>query len=81
MLMSRTPDRLGVAVAGHAVGFQVSAATLGTAVLPGGHGLLADIAGVKTIPVGIVLLAAIVAALVRLLERGSRTAPDRQRGT
>ncbi len=49
-LMSRTPARLGVEVTHHAVGFQVSAATLGSAFLPGGYGLLATRLGVGAIP-------------------------------
>lgn len=39
-LMARTPARLGEAATAHAVGFQVSAATLGSAVLPSAYGLL-----------------------------------------
>jgi len=49
-LMSRTPARLGAEVTHHAVGFQVSAATLGSAILPGGYGLLATRLGVGAIP-------------------------------
>jgi fucose permease len=49
-LMSRTPARLGAEVTHHAVGFQVSAATLGSAILPGGYGLLAENLGVRVIP-------------------------------
>lgn len=41
LLMSLTPRRLGTATAVHAVGFQVSAAVLGVAVLPGIAGYLA----------------------------------------
>lgn len=41
LLMSLTPRRLGTATAVHAVGFQVSAAVLGGAVLPGIAGYLA----------------------------------------
>lgn len=41
LLMSLTPRRLGTATAVHAVGFQVSAAVLGGAVLPGTAGYLA----------------------------------------
>jgi fucose permease len=45
-LMSETPRRAGDA-AGHAVGFQVSAATAGMVVLPALGGLLADHAGLS----------------------------------
>jgi fucose permease len=44
-LMARTPARVGTGVARHAVGFQVSAATLGSALLPGFVGLLVVRAG------------------------------------
>ncbi|WP_257453346.1 MFS transporter [Archangium lipolyticum] len=40
-LMSRTPGRLGEGYAAHAVGFQVSAAMLGAAILPSLAGVLA----------------------------------------
>jgi fucose permease len=69
MLMSRTPHRLGAAVTAHAVGFQVAAATLGTAVLPGAYGALADALGPGAIPAGLVSLAAVVAALCAVLLR------------
>lgn len=39
-LMARTPARVGTSIAAHAVGFQVSAATLGSALLPGAVGVL-----------------------------------------
>lgn len=69
MLMSRTPERLGAAIAPHAVGFQVAAATLGTAALPGVHGALADALGAGAIPAALVGFAAILAGLVALLQR------------
>lgn len=69
MLMSRTPDRLGPAVAAHAVGFQVAAATLGTAALPSVHGALADALGAGAIPAALVSVAGILAGLVAILDR------------
>jgi MFS family permease len=42
-MMTRTPDRLGPSLAAHAIGFQVSAAMIGAALLPAGSGLLAKI--------------------------------------
>jgi fucose permease len=75
MLMSRTPDRLGASVAVHAVGFQVAAATLGTAALPTAYGALADAAGPGAIPSGLVALAAALAALVAVLDRATRDSP------
>jgi fucose permease len=53
-LIARTPARLGAATAAHAVGFQVSAATLGAAVFPSLYGLLAQRAGANAIPPALV---------------------------
>jgi fucose permease len=69
MLMSHTPDRLGAAIAAHAVGFQVSAATLGVAALPSACGALADSFGLRSIPGALVGLAAVLAGLCALLDR------------
>jgi fucose permease len=49
-LMSRTPARLGKNMAAHAVGFQVSAATIGGASLTYAGGELARVAGREAIP-------------------------------
>ncbi len=62
LLISETPRRLGGAVASHAIGFQVAAAYLGTATLPGGIGLLAGWNGLEII--GPLLFAASVVLLV-----------------
>jgi fucose permease len=48
-LMTRTPQRLGTAVAAHAVGFQVSAGMIGTAIVPGLAGILAERAGLESV--------------------------------
>lgn len=48
-LMARAPERLGSAVALHAIGFKVSAAMIGGAVFPAVGGLLADRAGLNSI--------------------------------
>lgn len=48
-LMTRTPQRLGRAQAAHAVGFQVSAAMLGSAVLPTLTGVAAEQMGLEAI--------------------------------
>jgi fucose permease len=72
-LIARTPARLGDAATHHAVGFQVSAATLGGALLPGGIGLLAARAGLGVVPPAIVgatlLLLVLHEALLRLTAR------------
>lgn len=49
-LMSRTPARLGHAYAAHAVGFQVSAATVGSAGMSALAGVLAVRLGLESIP-------------------------------
>jgi fucose permease len=48
-MMSRTPQRLGKAMAAHAIGLQVSTAMLGVAALPSLCGLLAQRFGVATV--------------------------------
>jgi fucose permease len=50
LLISLTPGRVGAAYATHAVGFQVAAAYLGAAALPGAAGVLARHAGLEAIP-------------------------------
>lgn len=56
-LMSRTPRRLGPDGAAHAIGFQVSAATLGGAALPGLAGILAQRLGISVVPAAIFVAA------------------------
>jgi fucose permease len=48
-LMSETPRRVGASTAPHAVGFQVSAATLGVAVVPSIAGLVGERFGLEAI--------------------------------
>lgn len=57
-LMTRTPQRLGVALSAHAIGFQVGAAMVGVAAIPGLLGLVAQSAGLEAITLGTALLAA-----------------------
>ncbi|HYE99740.1 MAG TPA: MFS transporter, partial [Planctomycetota bacterium] len=71
-LMARTPDRVGHAAAVHAIGFQVSAATLGAALCPALGGLLSDAAGLRAVPVEAVVLAALLCALHERLLLGDR---------
>lgn len=49
-LMTRTPQRLGPSLAVHAVGFQVSAAMLGAALLPGAIGIAVGQFGLEIAP-------------------------------
>ena len=62
-LMSRTPQRLGPELSTHAIGFQVGAAMIGAAVVPGSLGIIAGTAGLEAVPVGAVLLFGILALL------------------
>ena len=68
-LMTRTPQRLGPAVAAHAVGFQVGAAMVGAAVIPAALGLVAGRAGLGAVPAGAVAAAGLVWLLHELLVR------------
>ncbi|OJT24582.1 MFS transporter [Archangium sp. Cb G35] len=85
-LMSETPRRVGADAAAHAVGFQVSAATMGVAVVPSAAGLIGErlgLAAITPLILGVaVLLAGVHEVLVALADRptppgsGSRqTAP------
>ena len=69
-LMARTPARLGAALAVHAIGFQVAAAMAGVAVLPGAMGLAADILGAGVVPWLVLVLALLLALLIRRLPPG-----------
>lgn len=66
-LMARTPARLGAARAAHAVGFQVSAATLGAAALPSAAGVLAGALGAGAVAVAVAGAAVVLLALHELL--------------
>lgn len=56
-LMSRTPQRLGSSLAAHAIGFQVSAATLGASGLPSLAGLVSEQLGPESLAWSACLLA------------------------
>jgi fucose permease len=71
-LMASTPARLGAAAATHAVGFQVAAATLGVAVLPGLIGLIADATGPEAMAPLVAALTLLLAVLVRRLPAPAR---------
>ena len=63
LLMSETPDRVGDEAAGHAVGFQVSAASLGVAALPAAVGALAAREGLEVLGPFVVVAAVALLAL------------------
>jgi fucose permease len=65
-LMSRTPRRLGTQLSAHAVGFQVAAAMIGAAVVPGTLGIIAGRGGLEMVPLGTAVL---FVTLVLLHER------------
>lgn len=71
-LMTRTPRRLGPALSAHAVGFQVGAAMVGAAAVPGALGLIAGRVGLEAVPVG----AAVLAVAVWVLHEGLIRRPD-----
>jgi fucose permease len=74
-LMAETPRRIGEHLAPHAVGFQVSAATLGVAVLPGVAGLMSERFGLEAIGPVIVCCALVLMVLhERLVAVADRTA-------
>jgi fucose permease len=66
-LMTETPRRIGVNAAAHAVGFQVSAATVGVAVVPSVAGLLGEWFGLAAIPPLVVLCAVVLLVLHEVL--------------
>jgi len=71
-LMSRTPARLGKDYAAHAVGFQVSAATIGGAAIPAAAGQLAQRISLESVAALSVVLAALILVLHEALLRSSR---------
>jgi fucose permease len=59
-MMTRTPQRLGPALAAHAIGFQVAAAMLGAAALPGVTGVIAQQTGLANIPLTALTMAGLL---------------------
>ena len=72
-MMSRTPKRLGTSFTSHAIGFQVSAATLGAAALPSLTGYLAERLGLETLAA-----APVAMSLMLLLLHESLLLPSRK---
>jgi len=75
-LMSLTPFRLGSNVSIHAIGFQVSAAVLGAAVVPTMAGILSERYGLVaiswTLAIGALVVIGIETSFRTLADRGSR---------
>jgi fucose permease len=63
MLMSLTPERLGRNASIHAIGWQVSAATVGGALVPSIAGFVGQSAGIATIPLFMVVMAVVLIVL------------------
>jgi fucose permease len=72
-MMTRTPQRLGNALSAHAIGFQVSAAVVGTAALPSLSGFLAEQFGMEA-----AAAAAVGMALMLLLLHEALLIPSRR---
>jgi fucose permease len=68
-LMTRTPQRMGTQLSAHAIGFQVGAAMIGAAAVPGAMGLLAQLSSLRAVPFGIVASAILVWLLHEALMR------------
>jgi fucose permease len=72
-LMARTPARVGVGIAHHAVGFQVSAATLGSSLMPALAGVLVSGSGLGAIGGLIVALGGALLLSHEVLFRAARS--------
>ena len=73
LMIAETPARLGEDATAHAVGFQVAAAYLGTAVVPGTAGILAARWSLETTAPFLVLCAVVLLALHEAAVRLART--------
>jgi hypothetical protein len=67
--MARTPARLGSDRAAHAIGFQVSAAMIGVAAIPGLLGVIGERFGLEFIGLGLLLLTLLLFGLHEWLLR------------
>jgi len=75
-LMSRTPHRLGTGLSTHAIGFQIGAAMIGAAAVPGMLGVLAGMGGLEVVPIGAAMLVGILTLLHEALIRLPDAGPD-----
>jgi uncharacterized membrane protein len=67
--MARTPARLGSERAAHAIGFQVSAAMIGVAAIPGLLGIIGEAFGLEFIGLSLWLLSMLLFVLHEWLLR------------
>ncbi len=70
LLIAETPKRLGAAHAANAIGFQVSAAYIGTATIPGLTGILAQGSGLEIVGPVLFSTAAVLLVLHEVSLRG-----------
>ena len=79
-LMSTTPARLGASRVARAVGFQVGAAALGSALVPAGIGLVAGRAGLESVGIMLLLLALVVLGVQEVVLGPIRSAAEGTQG-
>ena len=79
LLTALTADRVGAEHAGHAIGLQVAAASLGGGVLPGGIGLAARRTGLEVLGPFLFVTALVTLALYHVVERRTTVALSRSR--
>jgi fucose permease len=79
LLTALTADRVGAEHAGHAIGLQVAAASLGGGVLPGGIGLVARRTGLEVLGPFLLVTALVTLALYHVVERRTTVALSRSR--
>ncbi len=76
LLTQDTPRRMGAGYAPRAIGYQLAAATVGAAVIPGGIGLLVAQVGLEIVAPVLLISSAALAAVMgkgRLMSTGDRT--------
>ncbi len=71
-LIAQTPAHMGAAHTANTVGFQMTAAVLGGAVLVSGFGLLADRVGLEALGPFLLVTAVLLTILFEVLERYMR---------
>ena len=70
--MAHTPTRVGEALSSQAVGLQISAATLGSALVPAGVGLLVPAGGLEVVGKAAVAAALVLFVLHELVRRQAK---------
>jgi fucose permease len=75
--ISITPERVGQSFAAQAVGFQVAAANVGIALIPGAVGVLARRQGLEVVPAFLVIASAALLGMEEAVARSTGRIPDR----